>query len=215
MARLGEPIHHSGPIVEVSPADLARWGSLSGVGPSDWIRFQQEICWVREPTAEIFFRHGGRLLKDGPRFCDHPRFLSGLEAGVGDAIQLCKAYAVGPESSLEIILEAAIQDVPYLKARPPLGGITSGAYLHPIYSISDNWFYFDEGLMAAYSAAVGESERHEAWMAIPRIGPRAVVERQVVWNSKLDLAEGGTGRVEQFLLEQRGALSELLQTVAA
>ncbi|MFU5120625.1 hypothetical protein ACM7Y4_30325, partial [Pseudomonas aeruginosa] len=108
MRGLGEPIHHRGPVVEVSSADLARWGSLSGVGPAAWIRFQQEICWVREPSAEISFRHGGKLLKEGPRFCDHPRFLSGLEAGVDDAIQLCEAYSVGPDSSLEIILETAI-----------------------------------------------------------------------------------------------------------
>jgi len=36
----------------------------------------------------------------------------------------------------------------------------------------------------------------------------------VVWSSKLDLAEGGTGRVERFLREQRGVLAELLQTDA-
>ena len=214
MRGLGEPIHHRGPVVEVSSADLARWGSLSGVGPAAWIRFQQEICWVREPSAEISFRHGGKLLKEGPRFCDHPRFLSGLEAGVDDAVQLCEAYSVGPDSSLEIILETAIHDVPYLKAKPPLGGIASGAYFHPIYAINDNWFHYDEALMAAYSSAAGEAERHEAWMAIPRLMPRSVVECQVVWSSKLDLAEGGTGRVERFLREQRGVLAELLQTAA-
>lgn len=77
----------------------------------------------------------------------------------------------------------------------PLGGIASGAYFHPIYAINDNWFHYDETLMTAYSSAAGEAERHEAWMAIPRLVPRPVVECQVVWSSKLDLAEGGTGRV--------------------
>ncbi len=214
MRGLGEPIHKRGPVVEMSPADLARWGSLSGVGPAAWIRFQQEICWVREPTAKISFRHGGKLLKDGPSFCDHPHFLSGVEAGVTVAIQLCEAYSVGPDSSLEIILETAINDVPYLKAKPPPGATSLGSYFHPIYAINENWFHYDEASMAAYSTAAGEAGRHEAWMAIPRLVPRPIVESQVVWDSKLDLAEGGTGRVERFLLEQRGMLSELLQAVA-
>lgn len=214
MRGLGEPIHHRGPVVEVSPADLARWGSLSGVGPAAWIRFQHEICWVREPSAKISFLHGGKLLKEGPRFCDHPRFLSCLEAGVIDAIQLCEAYSVGPDSSLEIIIETAIQDAPYLKAKTPLGGVSSGSYFHPIYAINENWFHYDEALMAAYSSAAGEAERNEAWMAIPRLVPRPVVENQVVWSSKLDLSEGGAGRVERFLQEQRGVLTKLLQTVA-
>ena len=211
MAGLGEPIHHRGPIVRVDLEDLARWGSLSGVGPAAWIRFEHEVSWLREPSAEIYFRHGGKHLKDGPRFCDHPGYLSGLEAGVREAVDLCAAYEVTSESSLEIVLEVAIQDVPYLKARPPYGGISGGAYFHPIYSLQDNWFHFDEVLMEAYSMATGEEARHTAWMALRRLAPQPVVESQVIWSSKVDLVAGAEERVMSFLQEQRAALADLLQ----
>lgn len=207
------PHHHAGPLVREGLEDLARFTSLSGVGAAQWVRFEHSICWIREASVSISFSHGEALLKEGPRFCDHRGFLSGLDAGVQEATRLCGVYEVTSESSLTVAVEVSIADMPRLRAARPSCGIASGGYYYEPESRDGAWFHYDADAMAVHAQAQGMEARFEALEALRRLGPVAVVEPVEIWSSKLDIGPGGPRQMlADFLSEQRGAVVELVAT---
>lgn len=121
---------------------MARLLDIDGRGKKGIVRFEAELLWIREVRPQVLFMHGGRVLKEGGAYCDVGRFGRSLDDAAEEAERLARVFSVGPGSSLEILVRAAVTEFPVL---PPEGGEAPRAFWgrRQYAQVPDDWM-FDE-----------------------------------------------------------------------
>lgn len=205
------PFRSTHPIVRRQILDLARFGSLSGVGISQWIRFEQPVVWLREATAQVVFEHGGRELKTGASFGDCGGYLTSIYSAIESAKLECEAYGVSEDSSLSVRVALSIVDIPVVACPSPLTTFNTGDYFQSAESEQGSWFHFDDVCMQAVMDAKSSIERDTAWLALRRLAAVEVDVPAGLWSSRdvaSDLSE--THRVDEYVHQQRNAVQALI-----
>lgn len=199
------------PIVRRQNLDLARLGSLSGVGPSQWIRFDQPVVWLREASAQVVFEHGGRALKTGASYVDCSGYLSSLYSAIESAKQECEAYEVTAHSSLIVRVVLSILDIPVIACPTPLNALPVGNYFQKAESEEGAWFHFAESDMRAVAESKSTTEHDIAWHALRRLTPVEVEVPEGLWSSRCGApVQYDTHRVDQYVHQQRNAVQALI-----
>lgn len=205
------PFCSSLPIVRRQILDLARLGSLSGVGPSQWIRFEQPVLWLREASDQVVFEHGGRVLKTGASYVDCGGYLSSLYSAIESAKQECEAYEVSADSTLIVRVALSILDIPVVAFQTPLNTFPAGNYFLKAESDDGAWFHFAESDMREVTESKSSTGRDTAWQALKRLTSVEVEVPEDLWSSRRG-APGlsDTHRVDQYVHQERNAVQALI-----
>ncbi|WP_439126300.1 MAG: hypothetical protein ACNJA3_28440 (plasmid) [Pseudomonas rhizophila] len=205
------PFCSSLPIVRRQILDLARLGSLSGVGPSQWIRFEQPVVWLREASAQVVFEHGGRVLETGASYVDCGGYLSSLYSAIESAKHECEAYEVSADSSLIVRVALRILDIPVVACPAPLNAFPVGNYFQKAESEEGAWFHFAESDMRAVAESKSSIERDTAWQSLRRLTSIEVKAPEGLWSSRSGaLGLSDTHHVDQYVHQQRNAVQAMI-----
>lgn len=190
--------------------DLARLGSLSGVGPRKWLRFTQQICWLREATASISFSHGGVVIKEGGAFVDLGGYLTAVSEAVDSAKFQCETYGITGQSSLIASVSLSIVDTPRVLCERPEYGFTLGHYFVKAESEDSAWFIYSPVEMQAYECASSCEEQHAAWASLNRLGPVEIHSLGTVWSSHGADLPASQKVLDEFIHAERNAVQVLI-----
>lgn len=205
------PFCSSLPIVRRQVLDLARLGSLSGVGPSQWIRFEQPVVWLREATAQVVFEHGGRVLETGASYVDCGDYLSSLYSAIESTKHECEVYEVSADSSLIVRVAVSILNIPVVACPTPLDAFPVGSYFQKAESEEGAWFHFAEADMRAVAESKSSIERDTAWQALRRLASVEVEVPEGLWTSRSGAScLSDTHLVDQYVHQQRNAVQALI-----
>ncbi|RMM39346.1 hypothetical protein ALQ79_200445 [Pseudomonas amygdali pv. lachrymans] len=199
------------PIVRKQILDLARLGSLSGVGPSQWIRFEQPVVWLREASAQVVFEHGGRVLDTGASYVDRGGYLTSLYSAIESAKHECEVYEVSAHSSLIVRVVLSIIDIPVVACPTPLNAFSAGNYFQKAESEVGAWYHFADEDMRALAEAKSSSERDTAWQALKRLTSVEVEVPDGLWSSR-GVAPGlsDTHSADEYVHQQRNVVQALI-----
>lgn len=84
-------------------------------GESRWEPFEREVLWVRESRARCQAIHGGEVIAEFGECHDFYGFLTSAEGSVVDGRQQAERYSVTATSSLSIVAEVEIVELPALE----------------------------------------------------------------------------------------------------
>ncbi|MBM5458805.1 hypothetical protein H8F21_14650 [Pseudomonas sp. P66] len=190
-----EPFYSNLPVVRREAMELARLGSLSGMGPRQWIRFRQSICWLREASASVVFKHGGRVVREGGTYVDHRGYLTALSSAIASAERECDVYGVTKQSSMTISVQLTITEMPVVLRETPAYGRGTGNYYSKAESVDGEWYIYSEAEMDALMSARTADDKHAAWQNISRLTALTVLERDNAWSSTCGLGDVSTSEL--------------------
>ncbi|SBW84690.1 hypothetical protein PVE_R2G0664 [Pseudomonas veronii 1YdBTEX2] len=199
------------PIVRRQILDLARLGSLSGVGPSQWIRFEQPVVWLREASSQVVFEHGGHVLETGASYVDSGGYLTSLYSAIESAKHECEVYGVSAHSILIVRVVLSIIDIPVVACPTPPNAFRAGNYFYKAESEEGTWFHFADADMRAVAEAKSSSERDTAWQELSRLTSVEVEVPDGLWSSRGDApGYSDTYRADQYVHHQRNIVQALI-----
>lgn len=205
------PFYSTLPIVRRQILDLARLGRLSGVGQSQWIRFEQPVVWLREASAQVVFEHGGRVLATGASYVDCGGYLSSLYSAIESAKHECEVYDVSADSSLIVSVALSIVDIPVVACPSPLNAFPAGSYFQKAESEEGAWFHFADSDMRAVTESKSSIERDTARLALKRLSSVEVEVPVGLWSSRSGVPGiSDTRCVDQYVHQQRNAAQALI-----
>ncbi|CAI9898897.1 TPA: hypothetical protein ACG5BG_004798 [Pseudomonas aeruginosa] len=195
------------PVVKSEVLQLARYGEVNGVGRRDWLRFEQEIHWIRESSATVSFTHGG-VPVGVPRssYSDYWGFLESLNSAIQGAQEACRRLSVTRQSSLRIAVSVEVLDVPAIAASGEVPTLQDGRRrcFYMLERPDLKWAHFDNDKLDAWSSAKSLDERYKLHSAIPWLRPALVASASAIWSSDLHAdCDGLPPSVQQFIAGQR------------
>ncbi|WP_311061588.1 hypothetical protein [Pseudomonas aeruginosa] len=195
------------PVVKSEVLELARYGEVNGVGRRDWLRFEQEIHWVRESSATVSYTHGG-VPVGVPKtpYSDYWGFLKSLSRAIQGAQEACQRLSVTRQSSLRISVSVEVFDVPAIVADRDASALQDGRRrcFYMLERPDLKWAHFDQEKLQAWSSAKSMEERYKLHNAIAWLRPVLVAAAPSIWSSDVHAdCDGIPPSIQQFIAEQR------------
>lgn len=172
--------HSRCPVVAVETLKLVRFVSVNGLSKMAAMSFDEEIHWLRESQAQVVFRHGGEVLKEGSTFNDFYGFLTSVTGAVDEAENLCGRYKVDAASSLEIAVLATVTDKP---VQPEGTESVFRGHKDWIACPERLWFLHDQAAVEACLAAA-PTDRHIPSERLVPLARRDILNAEQIWSSK-------------------------------
>lgn len=192
MSRADNYYHSSCPVIREGLTDCAQRLHV-GSNTISFVPFLENILWLRESEAQVSYWHGNKMLKEGSTCGDYYGYLTSLKSAVEDAQESKETYSVDENSSLEIRVYCAIEEIPvtYTPNDHDLG--QKKAY--NIISHDKFWFHNEPTILNKYLEVMNSSSdfqsRHEAYDKIEHllIQRKIIAKEILVWSSKNSLEE--------------------------
>jgi hypothetical protein len=87
---------------EVKRAEQTFFEYVSVGGVKTKIEFKKEVIWFAMSESQIFYVHGGEILKESTGFTDYYGLYSSTKSAIDEIKDLAKIYDVDQNSTLEI-----------------------------------------------------------------------------------------------------------------
>jgi hypothetical protein len=175
-----------GPVVRTERMELVRIVDIDGRGKRGTLGFEADISWVREAGAKVFFEHGGQVLKEGSGFCDVGRFMTCLDSAMEEGSRLCRRYSITAESTLAVLVEATITEIPILRSREPPMRAIFGRFEHE--RVPKDWLRNEPEAIKAWLEWQADQAKPFPEGGLPRLeGQEIAVER--IWRSPRSQAD--------------------------